>query len=627
MVDFYVGKMVLPPEVEKLLEKHEHVVVPDSREQLIKLSIGGQQSGFFEVAYDVPEDGRVVEATVAKCKNGISVNFTEEYMRRRDPDSTVIGDDKITDKETFPERFNTPFEPVRQLTFDWLEKQNLIVMPFMAGGKEYGYPALMIGPQNASFFAASLADLQAFIPRDKIPKNFKPRIVIYVAPPFRHTHFDGKQVVVHNRLDNLHEVFSYNLYPGPSAKKGVYGALLSLGEQEGWVTLHASTVKVITPYDNVLTIMHEGASGGGKSEMIEQIHRQPDGTILVGTNLVNGEKIRYDLKETCELLPVTDDMALCHKDLQTGSDKLVVIDAEDGWFLRIDHITKYGTDPHYEQLSIHPKEPLVFMNLDGKPGATCLIWEHIEDAPGRPCPNPRVIMPRRLIPDVINHPIEIDVRSFGVRTPPCTKDKPSYGIVGLFHLLPPSLAWLWRLVAPRGHSNPSITDDGKGMKSEGVGSYWPFATGRKVDQANLLLRQVLDSSATRYILTPNQNVGAYEVGFMPQWLTREYVARRGSASFNTDRLIESRCSLLGYALNSMKVEANSIPKGLLQVQYQPDVGEAAYDEGAKILNDFFKQELQNFLVDDLEPLGREIIECCIDGGKLEDYLKFIPMRY
>ena len=29
-------------------------------------------------------------------------------------------------------------------------------------------------------------------------------------PPFRHTHFDGKQVVVHNRLDDCHEVFSYN---------------------------------------------------------------------------------------------------------------------------------------------------------------------------------------------------------------------------------------------------------------------------------------------------------------------------------------------------------------------------------------------------------------------------------
>lgn len=72
---------------------------------------------------------------------------------------------------------------------------------------------------------------------------FEPKAVIYVAPPFRHTHFNGKQVVVHNRLNGVHEIFSYNLYPGPSAKKGVYGVLLNIGEMEGWVAAHASTVR------------------------------------------------------------------------------------------------------------------------------------------------------------------------------------------------------------------------------------------------------------------------------------------------------------------------------------------------------------------------------------------------
>jgi hypothetical protein len=74
-------------------------------------------------------------------------------------------------------------------------------------------------------------------------------------------------------------------------------------------------------------------------------------------------------------------------------------------------------------------------------------------------------------------PVEVDVRSFGVRTPACTKENPSYGILGLFHILPPALAWLWRLVAPRGFNNPSIIDSIE-MTSEGVGSYWPFATGK-----------------------------------------------------------------------------------------------------------------------------------------------------
>lgn len=616
----------LPPEIEAILKSSEHVVVPESREQLLKMAIGGQQSGFFEVAYQVPRRGRVVEATVAACNNGVSVNFTEPYMRRRDPNCMVIGDDLPTDKPRYSEKYGADFRSLRELTFDWLKEQNLIAMPFMAGGHEFGYPALMIGPQNAAFFAGGLADLQGFIPRDELPEDFTPRAVIYVAPPFRHTHFDGKQVVVHNRLEDMHEIYSFNLYPGPSAKKGIYGVLLNIGEAEGWVTLHASTVKVTTPYDNELAIMHEGASGGGKSEMIEEIHRERDGTIKVAENSITGEYFRLELSDTCSLSPVTDDMALCPPTLNQGSRKLVVKDAEEGWFLRIDHITKYGTDPHYERLTIHPPEPLVFMNIEGKPDSTCLIWEHIEDEPGKTCPNPRVIMPRRFIPDVANEPVEVDIRSFGVRTPLCTKEKPTYGILGFFHVLPPSLAWLWRLVAPRGHANPSITDT-QGMTSEGVGSYWPFATGRMVDQANLLLNQIVNTPGTRYILAPNQHIGAYKVGFKTQWLMREYLARRGTAKYKTDRLTESRCPLLGYSLQSLKVDGTRISKGLLQVQYQPEVGEEAYDQGATILGDFFKRELEKFMVPDLDPLGRKIIECCLADGKLEDYLEFIPMNY
>src|SRR5690554_1626768 len=128
-------------------------------------------------------------------------------MRRRDPDSIIVGDKKPTDKETYRERYGKDFESVRKQTFEWLQQQALIVMPFMVGGKEYGYPALFIGPMNAAFFAASLADLQAFVPRAEIPEKFVPQAVLFLAPPFRHTHFDGKQVVVHNRLDDIHEVF------------------------------------------------------------------------------------------------------------------------------------------------------------------------------------------------------------------------------------------------------------------------------------------------------------------------------------------------------------------------------------------------------------------------------------
>jgi hypothetical protein len=420
----------------------------------------------------------------------------------------------------------------------------------------------------------------------------------------------------------MYEMFSYNLYPGPSAKKGVYGFLLDKGEKENWITVHASAVKVITPYENEIVIMHEGASDCGKSEMSEQIHREPDGKILIGQNLMTKEKYYLNLAEPCELRPVADDMALCHPKMQNGNNKLVIQDAEDGWFIRVDNIKEYGTEPLYEKICTHPTEPLVFLNIDAVPNSTCLIWEHIIDSDGTPCPNPRVILPRRLIPGIVNGPVEVDVRSFGVRTPPCTAKRPNYGIIGLIHLLPPALAWLWRLVAPRGHNNPSIVET-EGMTSEGIGSYGPFLTGKWINHANLLLEQVLNSPATQYVLIPNQHIGCYKVGFMPQWLAREYISRRGNLKFKPEQLVPARSSILGFCLENLKIDGQFIHTAFLRPETQPEVSLKGYDKGARMLNDFFKKEIARFDSPELNPLGQEIIKCCLNDGTLKDYIQFI----
>ncbi|MFW5768310.1 MAG: DUF4914 family protein, partial [Bacteroidota bacterium] len=168
------------------------------------------------------------------------------------------------------------------------------------------------------------------------------------------------------------------------------------------------------------------------------------------------------------------------------------------------------------------------------------------------------------------------------------------------------------------HDNPSITKD-DAMTSEGVGSYWPFATGRYVDHANLLLKQIEESKSMRYTLTPNQHVGAYKVSFMPQWISREYLARRGMAKFKPEQLTAARCSLLGYTLNSMQVEGTPIPHDLLRVDEQLEVGPDGYDAGAEILKNFFKSEIKKFLQPDLSETGRKIIECCMDDGSISDY--------
>jgi hypothetical protein len=319
-------------------------------------------------------------------------------------------------------------------------------------------------------------------------------------------------------------------------------------------------------------------------------------------------------------------MALCHPEFQNGKGKLVVTDAERAWFVRVNHIQNYGTDPILESMTIHAQKPLIFLNMSAKPGATCLLWEHIEDTPGNTCPNPRVVIPRDIVHNIHDLPIEVEYRSFGIRTPPCTRENPSYGIFGLFHMLPPALAWLWRLVAPRGFANPSIIDT-DGLSSEGVGSYWPFATGRQVDHANILLEQIIKTPHTRYILIPNQNLGAWEVGFMPQWIAREYLARRGQAHFNSDKIKPARSPLAGYIVKTMQFEGTMLADKFFEINLQPEVGDEGYDQGAKMLYDFFIRELQHFLTPDISPLGKRIIECCLDKATVEDYERIIPAKY
>ena len=67
-----------------------------------------------------------------------------------------------------------------------------------------------------------------------------------------------------------------------------------------------------------------------------------------------------------------------------------------------------------------------------------------------------------------------------------------------------------------------------------------------------------------------------------------------------------------------------IPRWFLQVDTQPEVGEEAYDAGAKILTEFFDKCLKEFDQPDLDPAGKQIIACFRDGGSVADYEGIIP---
>lgn len=612
----FLENIYLTNELSSLLKSARSVSVVFDLKKLEDLS-APLKNQFFDVAYTLP-DGKVVkEVYVTNVKNGVVANYYEDYMRRRDPDTMLIGDDLPTDKPTYKDVFKKDFSTLRKETLDWIKDQELIVVPFIAGNDEYGVKSIAIIPKNAAFFGFGLALLQGIENPNNSIGGFDPKCFVFIAPPFRHTHFSGKQVVVHARSKENYEIFSYNLYPGPSAKKGIYGVLLHFGEMEGWVTNHCAVVKVTTPYGNKINIMHEGASGGGKSEINQHIQREIDGSVVLGKNIVTKETQYFVLPKSCNISPVVDDMGSCYPQIQNGKGKLGVVDAENGWFIRVDHITNYGIDPDIESTTIHPKTPLFFLNISAPPGGTALLWDHIIDLNGKPCPNPRVVVPKTNVANVFSKPVYVDIRSFGIRTPPFTKENPTYGVIGLVQILPPSIAWLWRIVAPRGHANPSIVSM-EGMHSEGVGSYWPFATGKKVTHANLLLKQILEAPDVHYVLCPVKHVGAWQVGFTPEWIMREYFSRRGGVKFNPEEICFLGSTILGYSLNSLVMEGQTINESLLKVELQPEVRKKGFKEGSKILTDYFKKELEQFLVPEIDPLGRKIIEAFLADATIEE---------
>ena len=164
-----------------------------------------------------------------------------------------------------------------------------------------------------------------------------------------------------------------------------------------------------------------------------------------------------------------------------------------------------------------------------------------------------------------------------------------------------------------------------GMVSEGVGSFWPFSTGTKVEAANLALRQIVEHPRTRYVLVPNQHIGAYNVGFAAQWLAREYLARRGGGRIWREELVPARFPLFGLTPREVKLDGQQVRPTLLFPENQSRVGHEAYDAGATIIQDFFASELVQFLTDDLDPIGREIIEVCLRGGSVEEYEELTPL--
>jgi hypothetical protein len=107
----------------------------------------------------------------------------------------------------------------------------------------------------------------------------------------------------------------------------------------------------------------------------------------------------------------------------------------------------------------------------------------------------------------------------------------------------------------------------------------------------------------------------------PQWIMREYLARRGSNPFRPEALIPARCPLLGYAMRSVSGRGRRDPD-LVPPHRHPAAGRRGglRRGGRQQLREFFGEQLNQFLRDDdLHAAGRIIIEACIGGATAADY--------
>ncbi|MBN2763079.1 MAG: DUF4914 family protein, partial [Bacteroidales bacterium] len=106
-------KITLPDNVYVLLNSCKKYTIYDNVDQLKDASVGGEKHNTFDVKYKIPGKGEFVEAVVHRVTNGISANYTEPYMRRRDPETMVIADTMPSDKKKFKNKFGYDFQSLK----------------------------------------------------------------------------------------------------------------------------------------------------------------------------------------------------------------------------------------------------------------------------------------------------------------------------------------------------------------------------------------------------------------------------------------------------------------------------------------------------------------------------------
>ncbi len=134
-MDKNLERIAFSEELKEILNACSSVSIPKTRAEIYDMVFEEKKENSFDITYTVYGKEKK-EADVVRCRNGAVVNYTEDYMRRRDPENVwSFQIKKPTDKQRFQEAYGYEFSNLRKETLLWLKDRELIVIPFRAGGK------------------------------------------------------------------------------------------------------------------------------------------------------------------------------------------------------------------------------------------------------------------------------------------------------------------------------------------------------------------------------------------------------------------------------------------------------------------------------------------------------------
>jgi hypothetical protein len=110
-----------------------------------------------------------------------------------------------------------------------------------------------------------------------------------------------------------------------------------------------------------------------------------------------------------------------------------------------------------------------------------------------------------------------------------------------------------------------------------------------VDQANLLLRQIVETPETRYVLIAEPAYWGVEGGIHGGVDCARVPGAAGQREVWREQVREAICPLLGYIPHQLRIEGSMIPRVFLAVEEQIQGGMDVYEEGARQWREFLRR--------------------------------------